>query len=448
MNDDELGPPDWLHAGTSRPGPEVGGPRRKPAPDRRAPGGRERPAVRSSGRRAAASRSRRGTPPPAPANELVPGDDHDGDGDDHDGVDVGDGGGRAGRRAAKRAARSDRHRRRRRTLIVLAIVILPLAAVLGAGGWFLYELNPHGKAGPKITVTIPKGTSNAGIGDLLERKGVIGSARVFQIYTKITGNGGFKPGTYRIHTNLGVRKAVDALEAGPVSPLEFTLALPPGLTLDQIADRVGKVPGHTREQFLAAAQSGQVRSRYEPAGSNSLEGLLSPDTYFIGQKESDVAILRRLVTQFDAKADALGLGNPNAAGLDPYHIVIAASLIEREAGVDEDRPLISAVIRNRLHDRMPLQIDATLCYAKGGCSTKLTNADKLIASPFNTYANPGLPPAPISSVSDKSIKAAQAPANVAYKFYVLADKNGKHAFAATEQEHDKNVEEARRKGLL
>ena len=91
---------------------------------------------------------------------------------------------------------------------------------------------------------------------------------------------------------------------------------------------------------------------------------------------------------------------------------------------------------------------ATLCYAKGGCSTKLTNADKLIASPFNTYVSPGLPPAPISSVSDKSIKAAQAPANVAYKFYVLADKSGKHAFAATEQEHDKNVEEARRKGLL
>ena len=131
---------------------------------------------------------------------------------------------------------------------------------------------------------------------------------------------------------------------------------------------------------------------------NSLEGLTWPDTYFIGANDDEAQILQKIVTQFDAKADALGLAGSGAAngGQSPYQAIVTASLIEAEAGSVDDMPLISAVIVNRLKDNTPLQIDATLCYAKGGCPPVPTDADRKIDSPYNTYKVTGLPPTPIS----------------------------------------------------
>jgi len=342
----------------------------------------------------------------------------------------------------------DRRRRRRRTLLVLGIVLLPVVLVLCAGGWFLYELNPPGGPGKRVSVDIPPRTGTSGIGDLLTDKGVIGSSQAFEIYVGVTRAGPFKPGHYTMRENLGVRDAVSTLKSGPAKGPEFRLVIPPGLTLSQIADRVGALKGHNRDAFLQVAQSGVVRSRYQPPDVTSLEGLLYPDTYFVAKDETDQQILTGLVSAFDRNADAIRLSAPNAAGLSPYQTIVAASLIEREAKLDEDRPLISAVIHNRLATGRLLQIDATVCYAKGGCEQSPTAADLAIDSPYNTYKNAGLPPTPISSVTVKSLEAAQNPAAVPYLYYVLIDKNGKHAFASTQEEHDRNVEEARKKGLL
>jgi len=342
-----------------------------------------------------------------------------------------------------------RHRRRRRrTFIALGVVLLPIILVLGAGGWFLYELNPPGGTGKRVTVDIPRRTGNAAIGDLLENKGVIGSSQAFQIYVGVTRAGPFNPGHYAMRENLGVRDAVGVLKSGPAKGPQFKLVLPPGLTLAEIADRVGMLQGHNRDTFLQVAQSGVVRSRYQPADVTSLEGLVYPDTYFVSKGETDQQILTRLVSAFDQRADEIGLSGPNAGGLTPYQTVVAASLIEREAKLDEDRPLISAVIHNRLVAGKPLQIDATVCFAKGGCNASPTAADLALDSPYNTYKIAGLPPTPISTVSVKSLQAAQNPASVPYLYYVLSDKNGKHKFATTQEEQDRNVEEARQKGLL
>jgi UPF0755 protein len=106
------------------------------------------------------------------------------------------------------------------------------------------------------------------------------------------------------------------------------------------------------------------------------------------------------------------------------------------------------VIHNRLAAGSLLQIDATVCFAKGGCDASPTAADLAIDSPYNTYVVAGLPPTPISGVTVKSLQAAQNPAPVPYLYYVLSDKNGKHKFATTQEEHNRNVEEARQKGLL
>ena len=184
------------------------------------------------------------------------------------------------------------------------------------------------------------------------------------------------------------------------------LALPPGLRLEQIADRVGALPGHDRAAFLALAQSGQVKSKYQ-GGQQSVEGFTWPDTYFV-EGQTDAEILQTIVSEFDEHADAVNLADTGATGLTPQQTVVVASLVQAEAGSAEDAPKVAAVITNRLRQRTPLQIDATLCYAKGGCPPVPSNADKQIDSPYNTYRVGGLPPTPIMTVTEQSLRGARA----------------------------------------
>ena len=437
---DELEPPDWVNGGSSARTRQAAPARQGGVPPPRPPDPRFRP-----------DRRRRPEPRHAPDDhaeevEDVDHDDHaDDEVDDHTLS-------RAGRRAAARAARADRKRRRRRNVAALAIVLALLLPFLLVAGWFVYQLNPPGGAGAPVRIDVEDGWGVSEIGDELQSRGVIGSSLAFQIYAKVSSAGPFPEGRYRLREDSGVRDAVSKLESGPVSaPVEaLTLTLPPGLTLEQIAARVGELPGRNADTFLQLANSGVVRSRYQPPEVMSLEGLVFPDTYLIGEDEDETAILQRLVSQFDTMADAAGIANaPTTVGRTPYEAIVIASLIEREAGVEEDRPLISAVIANRLRDGDLLQIDAAGCYAKGGCADEpLTNADKESESPYNTYRFPGLVPTPISTTGEASLRAAVAPAPVAYKFYVLADDSGRHAFAETFEEHERNVAAAREQGLL
>src|SRR5262249_33571400 len=157
--------------------------------------------------------------------------------------------------------------------------------------------------------------------------------------------------------------------------------------------RVGALPGHDRAAFLALAQSGTVRSKYQ-GSQQSVEGFTWPDTYFV-EGLTDRQILQLIVSTFDKHGEAVGLATPTTTGLTPQQTVVAASLVQAEAGPPADAPKIAAVILNRIRQGMPLQIDATLCYAKGGCPPAPTNADKVIDSPYNTYRFTGLPPTPI-----------------------------------------------------
>jgi UPF0755 protein len=350
---------------------------------------------------------------------------------------------RSARRRSRRATRRPRWPRRpsRVVLVLLALGLLLAPFVIGAG-WFWWQLDPPGGSGGGVTIDIPSGTGVTGIGDRLNSAGVIGSSLAFRVYVGVSGGGPYRSGQYKLRRHMGVRAAASALEKGPSI---LKLALPPGLTLDQIANRVGQLPGLRADRFLELARSGTVRSKYEPAGVNSLEGLTFPDTYVVERGQSEDRILRLLVARFDEAADRIGLAN--AAGVTPYQAVIIASLIQGEAKLDVDRPLIAAVISNRLRAGMMLQIDATVKYARGG-DAPLTTDDFALASPYNTYKVNGLPPTPIMTAADVSLRAALAPANVPYRFYVLIDKSGKHAFAVTYEQHLQNIAEARKKGVL
>jgi UPF0755 protein len=336
----------------------------------------------------------------------------------------------------------------RRGRIVLGALAVLLVVGLGTTMWVLRQVNPGGGLGEKVAVDIVPGTSAAVVADRLEDKGVITSAQIFRLYLKVKGGAGnIQSGEYALRTNLSMGDAQAALRRGPSIKFD-RLTVPEGLTLDQIADRVGALPGRSRDRFLAAAKSGAVRSKWQTPGQNNLEGLLFPDTYLVTDKEDDTAILRRLVSRFDQVADEVGLGSAAApTGLGPYQLIVAASLVESEAKVKEDRPLIASVISNRLQKGMKLQIDATVLYAIGH-KDKVLYSDLEVDSPYNTYRIDGLPPTPISAVGKASLEAMLHPATTTYLYYVLSDKNGKHAFATTPAEFEALKVEARRKGLI
>ena len=342
-------------------------------------------------------------------------------------------------RRSTRAGRR-RPRRRGRLLVVLLLLALPFLAALG---WFWYQVDPPGSPGSAVRVSIPPGAGLAQIATRLEARGVIGSGLAFRVYAQLSGTPKVQAGEYRLRHDLGARAAIDALERGPGHQYA-KLALAPGLTFEEIAARVGRLPGRSAERFLSLGASGTVRSKFQPATVTSLEGLTWPDTYFVASTDTERTILRTIVDAFDRHAGTVGL----AEATDPYQAVVIASLIQREAGVDEDRPLIAAVIANRIRDNMPLQIDATVIYARGGGTAPLTDADFQLVSPYNTYRVPGLPPTPIATVTEPSLRAALHPATVAFKYYVLTDASGKHAFAVTYTEHQRNISDARRRGVL
>ena len=347
---------------------------------------------------------------------------------------------------------SGRRRRRsplaRRLLIGLGaaiglIVVVFFAAAFWVGGHL------GGSGGAEVDVTIPPGTSTGGIVNVLARDGVVSDAWLFRLYLRYEGASGFVAGKYAFHHHEGYSAALKDLHQGPKVVLA-KLTIPEGFTLGQIAERVGHLPGHTAASFLAVAQSGAVRSSFEPPGSNNLEGLVFPDTYFVQPDETDQDLLQQMVSQFDQVTSDLGMDTPGSLpnGLTAYQTVVVASMVEREAKVPEDRGMIARVILNRLQRGMKLQIDATVLYALGIQTTNITKSDLNVNSPFNTYRVAGLPPSPISNPGRASLLAALSPTPGSWLYYVLADASGKHAFATTEAQFLQLEAQARASGLL
>jgi UPF0755 protein len=339
-------------------------------------------------------------------------------------------------------------RARRTALVLIVLVVVPLVTLAVGGVWFWWQLAAPGGAGASVEVQIARGCGVPCIGNELSHRGVIGPSWVFNVYSRLHGDSNFKAGTYELRKNMGVSSAVKVLKKGPhVAYVKLTI--PPGFWLKQIAARVGSLPGQAVDPFVEATQNNAVRSAFEPQGTNNLEGLLWPDTYNISADEDEILILSTLAQTFEKRALVLGLANANVQGHTAYDIIKVASLVESEAKIDADRPLIASVIYNRLARGMPLQIDATLIYARGDPRNRvLSDKDKLIDSLYNTYEHAGLPPTPIAAVSSASLKAALSPAQSTYLYYVVIDKKGHTAFATTLQQHEANIALAKANGAF
>lgn len=328
---------------------------------------------------------------------------------------------------------------------LLGLVVLVLLVGGLAIAWIRHEINP-GRPGSTVSFTIAPNTPVSAIASILGRAGVIHEPTLFRLYIKTEGSGSLLPGTYHLPRNSSYGSVISALEAGP--PIVYQkFTIPEGFTLAQIAARVGGLPGRSAAAFMAAAQGGQVRSQYEPAGSNDLEGLLFPATYTVQADDSDTSIIQEMVTTFDDNASGLNLTQAAAQlGITPYQVIIVASMVEREAKLDGDRGPIASVIYNRLRVNMLLQIDSTLLYGEG-----ISNPDQIDFSsdtPYNTYKYKGLPPTPIANPGLPSLQAAANPPTTNYLYYVLINSDGQSGFAATPAEFAKLEAQARSQGLI
>ena len=333
---------------------------------------------------------------------------------------------------------------RRALMIGLAVVIV---GMLAAGVTVQRTLDPPGAAGEQVAVTIPPGSSTARIAAILDEKGVVESARAFRIYARLKGAGPFQAGDYTLRQRATFGEIVDVLDRGP-EIVQDRLTIPEGLTLEQIAERVGKLPGRSAEAFMDAVNSGEVRSTLQPDSVKTLEGLLFPDTYMLDRGDDEKAILERMVATFDTVAAEVGIDQAAEGGrVTPYEAVIIASLVEREARVAEDRGPIARVIYNRLDRDMLLQIDATVLYALGEHKTRVLFRDLEVDSPYNTYKVKGLPPTPIAAPGRAALAAAADPPANDFLYYVVVEADGTHAFARTGAEHQANIRQAERNGV-
>lgn len=351
---------------------------------------------------------------------------------------------------------------------LLAVVLVFVIGGGAVGWWYLRQVNPPGEAAAAVNFTVVEGDNLDAVSRRLESDGVVTSARVFRWYVDRRGGIDFVPGYYQLKPRDHMGNIMGSLNTPPAQTF-VNVTFPEGYTVEQVAARLAeKVPRLDAAGFLQQASSGVVVSDFGPqpatVGPAALEGLLFPDTYQISGDDSATRVIQRMADLMERVGRQEGLDkSQEKVGLSPYEVLVVASMIEREAKVPEDRAKIARVIYNRLRRDMLLQIDATLRYQQ---PVDLSIAElAAIDSAYNTYTRKGLPPTPIANPGRASIRAALNPApnpplsdpmckdlkktqKCEYIYYVIADKDGRHVFAATLKQHEANVDVARAAGLI
>ena len=355
---------------------------------------------------------------------------------------------------------------KRRFPIVRVLLVLIVLAGIGVGGYFgvRHILHPYEGAkvedGQTVTVVIPDGSSGSDIIQALLDAGVIHSSKDFKkAVQEQNADQSLRSGTYTFVTGSNCDDIVRQLVAGPNSS-EGQLQLPEGLTLTQTADLVESSLGIPKKDFINQAKASNYAKDYPflaDVGKDSLEGFLYPKTYDLSGKDINAdTVIRLMLDQYQSEVQGLDLAGAKkklaerySLNVTDYDILKIASIIEKEATSEEDRPLVSSVFYNRLSVGKALESDATMGYETGGA---VTSEDLTKDSPYNTYLHKGLPPTPICSPSLWNIQAAMEPADTEYMYFFIIETEGysKHTYSKTYEEHDeayaaalKEMEEAK-----
>ncbi len=316
-----------------------------------------------------------------------------------------------------------------------------LMAVAGALAGYLvleYVRGPGVARGP-VAIAIPEGASGRQVGDLLADAGLVEHELLFRMAMRLDKSGDtIKHGEHRVPQGSSPAEVLRALQQTPEVELgKVKVTIPEGLTIAQTAPLIEDSAG-----VLAAALKVSAK---EALGIDapSLQGFLMPNTYYFETAPTGEQLVTRMLEQFRAEWEKLAAEFPEAAK-DPVRIVTVASLIEEEARVAEERPLVAAVIYNRLEKGRTLDMDSTLQFALNKYGQRLLDEDKAVDSPYNTYRVAGLPPGPISNPGLASLRAALAPAKVKYLYFVSNADGKTHTFSNTLKEHEAAVAKYRK----
>jgi UPF0755 protein len=326
----------------------------------------------------------------------------------------------------------------------VAVLLCLLLVVAGVGAWLIYA--PAGPAAgtpdaQAIFVDIAPGSGTAGISALLERAGVIRSRYAFDLLRAVKG-GTLKAGEYRFNHPAPVSEVYTRLVRGDVFTIAVTI--PEGYNIFDIANAFATAGLANRDAFLAAERTEAGLIADLSPGAASLEGYLYPDTYRFPRTASPETMLAAMVRRFRQEAAQLGLSAET--GHTVARTVTMASLIEKEVAVDSERPVVAGVFENRLHRGIPLATDPTIIYAAelaGRWRGTIYASDLHFESPYNTYRRAGLPPGPICNPGAAALRAAIHPTETDYLYFV-ADAQGHSRFAATLDEHTRNVQAYRK----
>ena len=354
------------------------------------------------------------------------------------------------------------------------VTLLILLALLGVGGFYGYRyaesalqpIDPSSKQ--YVKVQIPEGANSQEIGSILEKSGLIKHGLLFTAYVKYKNYSDLKSGYYNLQKSMGTEDLIKALQKGgtpePQEVVYANLTIPEGFTLEQIAQTVAQLQGEfkeplTAEAFMAKVQDenfiAQEVAKYPklleslPAKDSGvryrLEGYLFPATYTIKESTTIESLIDEMLATMDKNL------SPHYATIKEKNLTVnelltIASLVEKEGAKTEDRKLIAGVFYNRLNLGMPLQSNIAILYAEGKLGQKISLADDVaidttIDSPYNVYTNIGLMPGPVDSPSMDAIESSINQTKSDNLFFVANVQDGKVYFAATKEEHDKNVEE-------
>jgi uncharacterized YceG family protein len=337
-----------------------------------------------------------------------------------------------------------RGRRGPARIAALLVIVLVLALLL----WLVNAVvQPFGGDGSgSVAVTIPEGASAGKIGDVLSSAGVVDSGFIFSIRASLSGaRGDLRSGRHVLRRDMSYGAAIKALSTKP-SDAEgaavIKVTIPEGRSrreIRAIAQKAGLSGSYL--DATARAPDGFSLRRYGAPRNASLEGFLFPATYDLRADAGARTLVDRQLEAFAdtfAKVDMRGARRRN---LTAYDVLIIASMVEREARVAKERPLIAAVIQNRLRENLPLGIDATIRYATNNWTKPLTQSELRRDSPFNTRLHRGLPPTPIGNPGLSSMRAAASPSSRDYLYYVVKPATcGEHAFSRTEEQFQRDVD--------
>jgi UPF0755 protein len=352
---------------------------------------------------------------------------------------------RAARRAERMKRRSGAGRKgpgsagRGRRSVILGL--LGAAALLLIGFVLLFQPFKGDGEGRPFTVKVPAGIGVSGVADLLAERGVISSATLFEVRTTISGKRSeLFFGAHQFRKDMSFGAALAELGKAPQKET-VTVVIPEGLSRSETADVVAEA-GIEGDYMKASISSPILKPNdYGAQGrARNLEGFLFPATYELSPGDGVGELVDQQLEAFEQNIGSVDLSYAKSKNLNVYDVLTIASMVEREVSVARERPLVAAVIYNRLSRGEPLFIDATIRFATDNWDEPLTVSELEVDSPYNTRLNGGLPPGPIGSPGLASIEAAARPAETDDWLYVVKPGTcGEHAFSDSLSEHNRNV---------